>query len=80
MNKRGLSPLASTAILLVISIVIGVVVMTWGRSYVEKLAVEEPVPEIDESIFADLDERLRKGEITKDQYDRIKAVLLTQGS
>jgi len=78
MNKKGLSPLASTIILLVISIIIGIIVMTWGRSYVEDITtIEVPVAE-DEGIFKDLDDRLRKGEITQEQYNKIKEVLVSQ--
>jgi len=80
MNKKGLSPLASTAILLVISIILGVIVMTWGRSYVEQITADVPEQEADDSLFKDLDDRLRKGEITTEQYNAIKEVLVSQGT
>jgi len=79
MNRKALSPLSSTIILLVISIIIGLVVMTWGRSYVEQVAAPEVVIEEDDTLFEDLNERLAKGEITQGQYDQIKEVLLSQG-
>jgi len=79
MNRKALSPLSSTIILLVISIIIGLVVMTWGRSYVEQAATPEVVVEEDDTLFEDLNERLAKGEITQGQYDQIKEVLLSQG-
>ncbi len=82
MDKKGLSPLASTMLLLIISILIGIAVMSWGRTYIEDFAVKQeakitqPAPQ--PSIFADIDARLADGEITKAQYDQIKAVLMAQ--
>jgi len=35
MNKRGISPLIATILLLVFAIVLGVIVMNWGRAQVE---------------------------------------------
>ena len=72
-----MSPLATTAILLVVSIIIGIVVMTWGRSYVEQATLPE-VQKVatDESIFTELNDRLARGEITQEQYDKIKEVLI----
>lgn len=35
MNKRGISPLASTILLVVLAIGIGVIVMNWGRAQLE---------------------------------------------
>lgn len=79
MNKKGLSPLTSTIILLVISILIGVVVMTWGRSYVEQATAKAEVTQQQQSgVFTDLNDRLARGEITQAQYDQIKQVLLTK--
>ncbi|MBN2420990.1 SHOCT domain-containing protein [Candidatus Woesearchaeota archaeon] len=81
MDSKGLSPLTSTVLLLVLSVIIGVVVMTWGKSYVEQAAVEKAYSvetEKPSSILQDLDERLQSGEITKEQYDKIKAVVLSQ--
>ncbi len=64
-------------ILLVISILIGIGVMTWGRTYIEK-AVVQPVAAPEPTIFEDLNERLAKGEITKEQYDEIKQIIVAQ--
>lgn len=86
MDNKGLSPLTSTVLLLVLSIIIGVVVMTWGRSYVEDAAVDKVYGAVQQepvqasSILQDLDSRLQSGEITQEQYDKIKAVVLSQNS
>ncbi len=37
-GKRGISPLLSTILLIVLSIAIGAAVMSWGRAYVEEAA------------------------------------------
>lgn len=41
MNKRALSPLVATILLVVFALVIGTLIMNWGRSYVENIK-EEP--------------------------------------
>ncbi len=79
LGKKALSPLSSTIILLVVSIIIGMIVMSWGRAYVEQAtakAEQNQVQEKQASVFEDLDARLRAGEITKNQYDKMKAILL----
>ncbi|HIH39732.1 TPA: SHOCT domain-containing protein [Candidatus Woesearchaeota archaeon] len=79
MNRKAISPLSSTIILLVVSIIIGIIVMSWGRSYVEQATVKAEQKQVQEkqtSVFEDLDARLSSGEITKEQYDKMKAVLL----
>jgi uncharacterized membrane protein len=81
MEKKGMSPLMSTILLLVISILIGIAVMTWGRSYVEQAAVNvasaNPVQkEIPVTVLQDLQGRLDRGEITQEQYSKIKEVLI----
>ena len=53
--------------------------MSWGRSYVEQATVKAEQKQVQEkqtSVFEDLDARLSSGEITKEQYDKMKAVLL----
>ena len=81
MNKKALSPLSSTIILLVVSILIGIVVMQWGRGYVEQAATTPTATAVEQesTVFEDINERLAKGEITQEQYDKIKEVLLAQG-
>ncbi len=79
MNRKALSPLSSTVILLVISIIIGVIVMTWGRGYVEKATTtvpEAPAVEKEQTLFEDLNARLERGEISMEQYEKIKEVLM----
>jgi len=79
MNKKALSPLSSTIILLVVSIIIGIVVMQWGRGYVEQAATPDvSQPEKQDTLLADLNKELSQGKITKEQYDKIKEVLLEQ--
>ncbi|MEK6887035.1 MAG: hypothetical protein AABW88_04330 [Nanoarchaeota archaeon] len=80
MNTKAISPLSSTIILLVVSIIIGILVMSWGRTYVEQATLKADQKQIEEkqvSVFEDLDARLRTGEISKEQYDKMKAVLLS---
>ncbi|MBI4140133.1 hypothetical protein HY483_04190 [Candidatus Woesearchaeota archaeon] len=38
MNKKGLSPLLATIILIVVSVGLGAVVMSWGENYIEQQA------------------------------------------
>ena len=81
MNTKGLSPLSSTMILLAVSLIIGVLVMTWGRSYVENATAHAQPDTLQQpSVLQDLNTRLANGEITQVQYDQIKAVLMTQQS
>jgi len=79
-GKKGLSPLSSTIILLIVSIIIGIIVMSWGRSYVEQSvtqADQNKIAEKQTTTLEDLNGRLTRGEISKEQYDKIKAILLT---
>jgi uncharacterized membrane protein len=81
MNRKALSPLASTIILVVVSIVIGIVVMSWGRSYVSEATSTAELKEAqqrEESLFQDLNDRLERGEITVEQYEKIRQVLIEQ--
>ena len=45
MNKRGVSPLIATGILVVFALLIGTVTMSWGKSYVEGIAKKQPSEE-----------------------------------
>jgi flagellin-like protein len=38
MNKRGVSPLIATVLLIAFAVALGAVVMNWGRSYVQETA------------------------------------------
>lgn len=44
MNKKALSPLVATILLVVFALVIGTITMSWGKAYVEK-AEEKPEEE-----------------------------------
>ena len=50
MNKRGLSPLVATVLLVVFALVIGTVTMNWGKNYVEKANFKEDAAKKDNSI------------------------------
>ncbi len=84
MNNKGLSPLMTTFILLVISVIIGVLVMSWGKSYVQQATSVSDVVTTQQasssSIFSDLNARLEQKEITQQQYDQIKSILLAQNN
>jgi hypothetical protein len=41
MNKKALSPLVATMILVVFALVIGAITMNWGKNYVEQISEEE---------------------------------------
>ncbi len=48
MNKKALSPLVATLLLVISALVLGAVTMTWGRAYAEgteEVAAEEPETE-----------------------------------
>lgn len=40
MNKKGLSPLVATGLLVVFALVIGTITMSWGKNYVEGISEE----------------------------------------
>lgn len=81
MNKKALSPLAATAILVILSILIGTATMSFGKKYVEKTTVEKEetmapyqsaiVINIDDVLGDDLKElqiRYITGKISKEEY------------
>ncbi len=78
MNKKAVSPLIATFLLLVFSIALGSVVMSWGKGYVEQAAAPEVTVKqaAEKSIFEELDQRFARGEITQEQYNELKKVLL----
>ncbi len=76
MNKKALSPLVATILLVLFSLIIGTITMNWGKSYVEKIEEE---PKIRESAIIisikDIDTPLKElqiqyitGKITKEEY------------
>ena len=40
MNKKGISPLIATVLLIAFAVALGAVVMNWGRSYVEETSIQ----------------------------------------
>ena len=76
-GRRALSPLVATILLVVFSLVVGVITMNWGKSYVAKIA-EEPVEEHGGAVvldMGDIDTPLKElqvmhltGKITQAQY------------
>ena len=89
-NKKGLSPLVATMLLVVFALVIGTITMNWGRSYVEKMKEEPEVQEFVDSAVVisikDLDTPLKKlqlnyitGIITHEEYIEQEKSLLANG-
>ncbi len=82
MNRRGLSPLIATVLLVVFALVIGTITMNWGKSYVDKIkdepSVEEAISTIDSAVIIsikDLNTPLKElqlqhitGKITQQEY------------
>lgn len=38
MNKKGISPLVATGLLLIFALIIGTITMSWGKNYIEGIA------------------------------------------
>ena len=78
MNKKGLTPLMATILLLAFALVVGTITMNWGKDYVDKLAEEQVEPSGAVVISqADVDEPLKElmveyieGKITKEEYEQ----------
>lgn len=76
MNKKGLSPLVATALLVVFALIIGTITMSWGKSYVEGIGEEGEAFEDTVMISVeDVDTPLKKlqleyitGKISEDEY------------
>jgi len=84
-NKRALSPLLATILLLVFALVIGTITINWGRSYVEKIQEEPAGGAFDSAIIIsieDVDTPLKQlqlqfitGKISEQEYkEREKAI------
>jgi len=79
MNRKGLTPLMATIMLLAFALVIGTITMNWGKGYVERLTEEQAVGP-SESIVINpnaLNDPLKvlmvnyiEGKITKEEYDQ----------
>lgn len=77
-NKRALSPLVATILLVVFAIVLGTLVMGWGRNYVANLDVNTPSiseKQICEDPLVILQIRYAKGDITTQEYLQKKEVI-----
>jgi len=65
-DKKALSPLIATMLLVVFALVIGTITMNWGKSYVDKIADEPETGSIESSIFIsinDIDSPLKELQI-----------------
>jgi len=81
MNRKALTPLLATILLLVFALVIGTITMNWGKEYVDQLALEDP-SSAQESVISEsnVDNPLKQamvdyieGKITQEEYDeRVK--------
>ena len=75
-NKRALSPLVATILLVIFALVIGTITMNWGKTYVEQVAAkEEKSPASIVIDISSLDDPLKvlqikylAGEISKEEY------------
>ena len=81
MNKKGISPLVATLLLVAFALVIGAVTMTWGRNYIEKVQ-EQPKKDALDALkgafiigIEQLDDPLKSiqlqyitGKLTREQY------------
>lgn len=81
MDKKAMTPLIATSLLVVFSLIIGFATMNWGRAYVEKINIEDKPSSTDSfknNIILSIDDintPLKeiqishiKGEISEDQY------------
>ena len=75
MNKKALTPLMATILLLVFALVIGTITMNWGKNYVDTLAEDSidskelTISHIDEGIVKNVMRDYLDGKITKQEYD-----------
>jgi len=79
MNKRGISPLVATGLLVVFALVIGTITMSWGKKYVEGIAKQQPKEKaLEETVIIsmnDVNTTLKKlqlehmtGKISQEEY------------
>lgn len=78
MDKRGLSPLVATLLLVVFALAIGTVTMNWGKSYVEQIkegTVSGATSDVQVINLKEIDTPLKQlqlkyitGKITKEEY------------
>jgi hypothetical protein len=87
MNKKALSPLVATLLLVVSALVLGAVTMTWGKAYVEVEEEIEVESEVESAVIIsikDIDDPLKDlqidyitNRITKEEYLEQEKELLT---
>ena len=87
MDKKGLSPLVATLLLVVFALAIGTITMNWGKSYVEKIKEGAPGAEMGNSLvinLKDIDTPLEElqlkyltGKITQEEYLRQEKALIS---
>ncbi len=79
MNKKALSPLIATILLVAFAIILGTIVMGWGKDYVAKLGNVEPSTVYEEQICEDplviLQIRYAQGDISTQEYLQKKDVI-----
>lgn len=79
MNKKGLSPLIATILLVLFAVVLGTIVMGWGKEYVTNLQHVEPPTVSQNQICEDplviLQVRYANGDITTQEYLQKKAII-----
>lgn len=78
MNRKALSPLMATLLLVLFAIIVGAITMSWGKNYVEDLEHKEPVEKLESSIvinIKDIDSPLKQlqiqhitGQISEEEY------------
>ncbi len=78
MNRKALSPLMATLLLVVFAIVVGAITMSWGKNYVENLEHKEPVEKLESAVVVsikDIDTPLKQlqiqyitGQISQEEY------------
>lgn len=78
MNRKALSPLMATMLLVLFAIIVGAITMSWGKNYIEDLEHKEPVEKLESSIvisIKDIDSPLKQlqiqhitGQISEEEY------------
>jgi len=86
MNKRALSPLVATILLVIFSLAIGTITMNWGKNYVEKINLQEKEQSKTGTLiinYKDIDTDLKQlqikhilGELSESQYLEEESKLL----
>lgn len=85
-NRKGLSPLLATILLLIFALVIGTITINWGRAYVEQIQEEPKAGAFDNAIIIsikDVNTPLKElqiqhitNKLTEEEYVRKEKALL----